>query len=159
MIVFVHSSNDPDQVLGKAKVYERCGNFKKGIELLDQSLSTFASFLPIYLERMKFEVATKDWDRLLETCSKALSLERHCIEANRHLILYYLVWDYNEQQVYAKFSDLINSLELREPKNAHLYHETSRIFSSIVSHPSMIIMLVGLLVRLHRINQSIDRFG
>lgn len=87
--------------------------------------------MPGYIEKIKINVEINDWESSLELSTKALTIDRHCIDASCYIILYHLIWNFNETQVCLKLNDLASSLEIREPKNARLYYELSKLFSQL----------------------------
>lgn len=90
------------------------------------------TFIPAFIEKMKLQVALKDWEQAIDTASRILALDRHCIEAHRYLIIYDLVWEGNEASASSRFDDLISSLEIREPKNGTLLYETGKLVARLV---------------------------
>ncbi|RWS30449.1 tetratricopeptide repeat protein 21B-like protein [Leptotrombidium deliense] len=125
-------NNDPEAILGKAKYFEKNASFLSGVETLNQTIVLFPSFIPSFIEKMKLLVPLKDWDQVIDCATRALSLDRHCIEAKRYLIFHCLAWVGNEDEALTKLADLISSMELREPKNAALFFQTGKLFSRLV---------------------------
>lgn len=91
------------------------------------------NFIPAFIEKMKLQVALKDWEQAVDTAGRILALDRHCIEAQRYLIIYDLVWEGNYDSASSRFNDLVSSLELREPKNGTLLYETGKLVARLVS--------------------------
>ena len=87
-------------ILGKIKVYEMLSSFMTGLEQLNKAIVLYPKFLPVFIEKMKFHAALKDWEQAIDAASRCLSIDKHCIEAQRYLILHKLAWDSNENQVF-----------------------------------------------------------
>ncbi|XP_054157238.1 tetratricopeptide repeat protein 21B-like [Oppia nitens] len=124
-------SNDPEVILGKSKVLEKNGSFMAGIEQLNQAIVLYPRFLPAYVEKMKLQACLKDWEQVVDTAFRALAIDKHCLDAQRFIILHSLAWDNNDDQGSSKLLNLIQSFEIREPKNAELYYETAKLFARI----------------------------
>ncbi|CAG2171409.1 unnamed protein product, partial [Oppiella nova] len=69
--------NDPEVIIGKAKVLEKNSSFIAGVEQLNQAIVLYPRFLPAFIEKMKLQASLKDWEQtegskllndLLEDC-------------------------------------------------------------------------------------------
>lgn len=109
------------------------GLFSKAISLLNQLIANHGTFLPALIEKMKLQIALKNWDEAIETAQKTFIIDRHCIEAQRHLIVHDLIWLGDGESGSSRISNLIASLDIREASNGRLYHETGKLISSLVS--------------------------
>lgn len=107
---------------------------------------TYPTLLPGYIEKIKINVEISNWEHVLELSTKALTIDRHAIDAYCYIILYYLIWNFNEQQTCLKLNDLASSLEIREPKNARLYFELSKLFSQLAGDNKEIISITFSLI-------------
>ena len=125
------SLNDPEGLLGKAEVYAKAGQHGRSMEVLSKAIVTYHNFVPAYIEKAKQQVALKDWDEALDTVYRTANLDRHCIDTQRLAIIHCLVWEAKEELAVSKLTDLLSSLELREPKNLRLCLETGRLFSRL----------------------------
>ncbi|XP_074604328.1 tetratricopeptide repeat protein 21B-like [Brevipalpus obovatus] len=123
--------DDPDSLMGKVKCYEKNGTFRPGIELLNGLIVSCPNFLPALIEKTKLLIALKDWEQAVDTANRALTIDRHCIEAQRHLIMHDLAWLGNDESASNRIVNLIGSFELREPKNANLIHETGKLLKCL----------------------------
>ncbi|KAI1290320.1 Tetratricopeptide repeat protein 21B [Halotydeus destructor] len=113
---------DPEALLGKAAITERTGNYGAGVEYLNRAIANYHAFVPAFIEKIKLHVAMKDWEDALDTIARTQNLDRHCIDAKRYSLLHTLVWEtLDDDQSESKLSDLLASLELREPKNLNLF--------------------------------------
>lgn len=88
-------------ILGKAKVLEKNGSFIAGVEQLNQAVVMFPRFLPALIEKMRLQACLKDWEQVIDTAFRALNIDKHCLDAQRYLILHALAWDGNEEAVSA----------------------------------------------------------
>lgn len=91
--------NDPEVILGKAKVMEKNSSFIAGVEQLNHAIVLYPRFLPAFIEKMKTQACLKDWEQVVDTAFRALTIDKHCLDAQRYLILHSLAWDGNEEAV------------------------------------------------------------
>ena len=98
--------NDPECTIAKAITLSRLKTYQKALDLLDELAITYPNLLPIYIEKIKINVEISNWEQVLELSTKALTIDRHCIDASCFIILYYLIWNFNEQQTCLKLTDL-----------------------------------------------------
>ena len=102
------------------------------MDLFSKLTSNWPNFIPGFIESMKAFLHNKDWDAVLESSSKLMSLDRHSIEGLRFEILDALVFKkHGNEYLISRLKDLSTALELREPKNGVLYLETSALLSSV----------------------------
>ncbi len=92
-------SNDPEVILGKAKVLEKNGSFLSGVEQLNNAIVLYPRFLPALIEKMKLQACLKDWEQVVDTAFRALAIDKHCLDAHRYLTLHSLAWDFNDEVV------------------------------------------------------------
>lgn len=74
-------------------------NYSVSIEQLNQAIALYSRFLPAVIEKIKIHAALKEFELLMDTAFRALVLDKHCIEPQRYLIIYYLAWEGNEESV------------------------------------------------------------
>lgn len=125
--------NEPDVLVIRSKLHEKLGNYVGAIEQLNQAIALYSRFLPALIEKIKLHAVLREFEQLVDTAFRALVLDKHSIEPQRYLVIYYLAWDSNEESGLSRMQDLISALELRESKNAHLYYESSKLISRLVS--------------------------
>lgn len=118
-------------ILGKAKVLEKSGSYLSGIEQLNHAIVLYPRFLPALIEKMKLQAALKDWEQVIDSAHRALSIDKHCLEPQRYLIVYNMAWESNDDLAIQGMVNLLSSLEVREPKNAFWYYETGRLFARL----------------------------
>ncbi|XP_027204714.2 tetratricopeptide repeat protein 21B-like isoform X2 [Dermatophagoides pteronyssinus] len=132
--------NEPDVLIILSKVEEKLHNYSGSIEKLNHAIAMYPKFLPALIEKIKVHAMLKEFELLMDAAFRSLVLDKHCIEPHRYSIIYYLAWDFNEESALSKIRDLISSLELREPKNAYLYYESSRLISRLALNNQNILM-------------------
>lgn len=96
-------STEPDVLIIQAKLYEKLNNFAQSIEKLNQAIVLYPKFLPALIEKIRLHSALKEFEALTDTCFRTLSIDKHCIDPQRYLILYYLAWKFSEELVGMNF--------------------------------------------------------
>jgi len=131
-VYWIILSNDIEAFIGKARCLEKNGSFLKSIELLNQVIVLNPNFLPPLIEKMRLQLALKDWDQVEECANQALAIDRYCIQSQLYLIVKAIIWKANYQPLNTKLDEFIHSLELREPQNAKLYYQSAKLLSQLV---------------------------
>lgn len=72
-----------------------------------------------------------DWEQAHETVHRVVSQDSYNIEALRILTLYHLCRECRYSVVAKRVGDLIQALDLYEPKNPQLYYSIARPFSRV----------------------------
>ncbi|KAH7636639.1 tetratricopeptide repeat protein 21b-like [Dermatophagoides farinae] len=132
--------NEPDVLIILSKVEEKLHNYSGSIEKLNHAIAMYPRFLPALIEKIKVHAMLKEFELMMDSAFRSLVLDKHCIEPHRYSIIYYLAWDFNEESALSKIRDLISSLELREPKNAYIYFESSRLIARLALNNQNILM-------------------
>lgn len=81
------------------RLLEMLGNYALGNEQLNQAIALYSRFLPALIEKIRVHAVLKEYEQLMDTAFRALVLDKHCIEPQRYLIIYYLAWNFNEELV------------------------------------------------------------
>ncbi|XP_041371664.1 tetratricopeptide repeat protein 21B-like [Gigantopelta aegis] len=131
-------ARDIDVLLGKAKFWELRRNFSVSLEVINQIVVGYPTFLPAYIEKMKLQLALQDWDQTLETAQRALGQDLHCIEALRYNIMFMLCREGSYAEAASKIGDLISLLDRFEPRNAWLYCNMAQVFSRLCGRNSLV---------------------
>ncbi|CAG2117267.1 unnamed protein product, partial [Medioppia subpectinata] len=106
--------NDPDVIIGKSKVLEKNSSFIGGVEQLNQAIVLYPRFLPAFIEKMKLQACLKDWEQVVDTAFRALAIDKHCLDAQRYLIVYSMAWDNNQEAAFRNEDILTHSMNLIE---------------------------------------------
>ncbi|CAI9719675.1 repeat 21B-like [Octopus vulgaris] len=116
----------------------RC-SFNKALEIANQLIVGRSDFLPALEEKMKIQLALKDWDQSVETAYLALDIDQFNIEALTILTLYHLccLGDYNESSGYLE--RLLDSLNKTEQSSYSIYHKRASLFCRICGRNELIL--------------------
>ncbi|KAJ8306896.1 hypothetical protein KUTeg_014980 [Tegillarca granosa] len=119
-------SRDIDALFGKAKYLEMRHNYSGALELVNQVIVGYPTFIPALVEKMKLQLALQDWEQTIETAQRALNQDIHCIEAIRYQALHLVCREGNYSEASSKIGDLITTLDRFEPRSAFLYYSMAQ---------------------------------
>ncbi|KFM79613.1 Tetratricopeptide repeat protein 21B, partial [Stegodyphus mimosarum] len=124
-------NSSPEVVFGRAKYFEKRGNFIKALELLSQGAVLFPNYPPVFIEKMKIHVALKDWDEALLAAARASFLDENCIEALRFTVIRMLTQGAESEEIEEKLKTLFFTMSKGEPRNSDLFCETAQFISGL----------------------------
>lgn len=146
-----------DSALGLAKLYELSKKFQDVVELLNELIVKQPRFLPVYLERTKVLMMIGDWDELVDSAQRILSLAPRNIEALRVWVFYLLAREPNIEQAQQKLKELVSALLEKEPKNPLLYLEVVKPIVRICGRRDFVLKAaLGLVQEAKRQNPTND---
>ncbi|XP_066301202.1 tetratricopeptide repeat protein 21B-like [Branchiostoma lanceolatum] len=122
------SSQDAFALLGKAEYYGMRHNYTGALEVVNQAIVAFPSFLPALVEKMRLQLALQDWEQTIETAQRVQAKDSTCLEAHRMLVLHMLCREGSYSEASNKLGELIQYLDRFEPQNPYLYMDMSQAF-------------------------------
>jgi tetratricopeptide repeat protein 21B len=161
--------------MGRAKYYEIKGDFEKALDNLNEVTVIYAWFLPAVTEKARIVIKSGDWDQGVELARKVLEQDSFDIESLRILVLevrrlaarsvimqssckfcwfccaQLLCRQSRPPQAVPTLTDLIDSLDRHEPKNASLCHRISQSFARLCSRSKQVLELTLALVERARV--------
>ena len=122
-----------EALLGRAKYYEKVKKFQYAIEILNEVVIMYKTFIPAAIEKARVHTISGDWEQALETTQRVLVSQgaKFNIEALRMYVFYLLSRENNTELVLEKMDELFSALQMNEPKNAQLYYNIARLFARI----------------------------
>ncbi|KAJ1188379.1 hypothetical protein NDU88_005140 [Pleurodeles waltl] len=142
----MQEGKDVFAMLGKAQYFEMRQNYSGALETVNQMITSFPSFLPGFIKKMKLHLALQDWEQTVDSALRLLQRESHNLEALRMLALHYLCREGNVHEATTKLSDLISALERFEPCNPQLWYKMSLAFSRTCERNPLILQQTQILV-------------
>ncbi|XP_028966731.1 tetratricopeptide repeat protein 21B-like [Galendromus occidentalis] len=121
-------SGNPEAIFGKAEALKRAGDLHKALDVVNQGVVSFPGNLPSILEKMKVHMAMGDWEQVVDTSNRALSMDTNCVQAQRFQVVHLLCKMNNVKEAQRKIREVLASLDIVEPRNSWLYYETASIF-------------------------------
>ncbi|XP_022660212.1 tetratricopeptide repeat protein 21B-like isoform X2 [Varroa destructor] len=119
---------NPEAIFGKIEALKRQGDLHKALDVVNQSVVSFPGNLPSILEKIKVHMAMGDWDQVVDTANRALSMDTNCIQAQRYQVVHLLSKQNNVKEAQRRIHEVLASLDIAEPHNSWLYYETASIF-------------------------------
>lgn len=120
-----------DAVFGKVRFQELQNDFEGAIGLLNQLVVRFPAFSPPLVEKMKNQLTLLDWDQAVETASRILAADPHCLEALKLRVLVLTCREGNYEEASLSLRHFYSEMEKSEPKNADLFVENAQLFSRV----------------------------
>jgi tetratricopeptide repeat protein 21B len=111
-----------DALLGHSHYLMNRHNFSGALDVLNEAIVTYQNFLPAFLEKMKVQVAMREWEQAVETAQRSLIMDINCIEAHKTLVLNMLANEGRVSEAATKIGELIHLVDRFEPKNHALYY-------------------------------------
>ena len=146
-----------DAAMGLAKLLEVSKKFQDVLELLNELIVKQPRFLPVYLERTKVLMMIGDWDELVDSSQRILSLSPRNIEALRVWVFYLLAREPNVEQAQQKLKELVGALMEKEPKNPMLYLEVVKPIVRICGRREFVLKAaLGLVQEARRLSPTND---
>lgn len=120
-----------DAVFGKVRFLELQKDYEGAIGLLNQLVVKFPTFTPPLVEKMKNQLALLDWDQAIETASRILAMDPHCLEALKVKVLSLISRAGNYEEASLNLRRFYGEMEKFEPKNCELFVDSAQIFSRV----------------------------
>ncbi|XP_047401598.1 tetratricopeptide repeat protein 21B isoform X1 [Sciurus carolinensis] len=135
----LQDGNDIFALLGKAQCLELRQNYSGALEIVNQIIVNFPSFVPAFVKKMKLQLALQDWDQTVETAQRLLLQDNQNVEALRMLALYHLCREGDIEKASMKLENLGKALDAMEPQNAQLFYKMTIAFSRTCGRSQLIL--------------------
>ena len=127
----VAAQNDPDVLLGRARVFERRGQRGAALEELTRAVVTFPWFAPALCEKARLLMCAGDWEQGLETVRRALALDGGSVAALRLEACHALCHGSDVDGTARLLGRLVAALDAGEPRCAALFHACAVPFARL----------------------------
>ncbi|CAI9620923.1 unnamed protein product [Staurois parvus] len=125
------SNKDLLGMIGKAECFIMQKNYSGALDIINQIIVNFPKFLIALTLKMRYVLAQQDWDQSLETAQRILSIDGKNIDAFQMLAIYSLTREGNIPKALTYVKDLINAVEMMEPRNPVLHFQKFRVICSL----------------------------
>ncbi|XP_077347338.1 tetratricopeptide repeat protein 21A [Lithobates pipiens] len=125
------SNKDYLGMIGKAECFMMQKNYSGALDIINQIIVNFPKFLIALTLKMRYVLAQQDWDQSLETAQRILSIDGNNIDAFQMLAIYSLTREGNIPKALTYVKDLINALEMMEPRNPVLHFQKFRVICNL----------------------------
>ncbi|XP_069503848.1 tetratricopeptide repeat protein 21A isoform X2 [Ambystoma mexicanum] len=117
----IKDSSDVFGVLGKVRYFFKQHNFSVALDIINQIIVGFPTFLPALIFKMKLFLAQQNWDQALETAQRIQMKDVINIDALQVLAVFSLARDGNMSTALDHTKNLISALETMEPHNPEVH--------------------------------------
>jgi tetratricopeptide (TPR) repeat protein len=153
------STNKLMASMGKAKFYEQCKMYAKGLEYLHEVIVVNNWFTPAVFEKSKLLAVMDEWEQSLEAAQRVLSADSNNIPALLQTVVYLLTRESSDGAATSRMKDLLDSIDRYEPRNPELYYSCASSFARISGRSETILKLsMVFLERANRLNPDESRY-
>uniref|UniRef100_A0A8C4RCG7 Tetratricopeptide repeat domain 21B n=1 Tax=Eptatretus burgeri TaxID=7764 RepID=A0A8C4RCG7_EPTBU len=99
----LQDEKDVFALMGRAKYCELKQNFSGALEIMNQIIVGFPTFLPAMIEKMKLQLALQDWEESLGIAQRILEKDSNCLEALKMQILFMLCHEGNFEELWFSY--------------------------------------------------------
>ncbi|KAG8443540.1 hypothetical protein GDO86_012083 [Hymenochirus boettgeri] len=117
----VKDNKDVFGMMGKAQYFLMQQNYSGALEIINEIIVGYPTFLPALIVKMKLFLAQQDWDQTLETAQRILVRDGTNIDAIQILAIHCLIREGNSEKVLKYLRDLTDALKASEPRNPQLH--------------------------------------
>lgn len=118
-------------LMGKAQFYEYRQNYSGALEMVNQVIVSFPTFLPALSKKMKLLLSLQDWEQTVDAAHRLLQKDKNNPEALRMLALHSLCRDGEVTESLKLLSNLVSCLDVVEPRNPELFYRMSLVFARV----------------------------
>lgn len=135
-----------DAILGRVRYYTLRYSYAHSLDIINSALVNIPACLPLYVEKLKVQLALHDWDGAVETAQRCHIIDSYCIQATSVLALEKCVRQGNMDETGHILGDLVEQLDQSEPRSHNLYYTMSRTFSRIAGGHAFILQQTRTLI-------------
>nr|XP_033787611.1 tetratricopeptide repeat protein 21A [Geotrypetes seraphini] len=138
----IQDTNDIFAIIGKTKYFMMQQNYSGALEVINQIVVNFPSFIPALSIKMNLFLAQQDWDQSLETAQRIHLKDVTNIDALQIFAVHSLLKEGNLTKALNNVRDLINALETVEPRNPDLHLRKTNIICRLCGRNQPILQQV-----------------
>ncbi|XP_018408984.1 PREDICTED: tetratricopeptide repeat protein 21A [Nanorana parkeri] len=153
----IQSNKDLLGIIGKAEGFMMQKNYSGALDIINQIIVNFPTFLIALSLKMRYVLAQQDWDQSLEIAQRILSINGNNIDAFQMLAIYSLTREGNIPKALLYLKDLISALEMMEPRNPVLHFQKICVIYSLCGRNRSILQEIsGFCERTYKISQHAE---
>ncbi|XP_019385707.1 PREDICTED: tetratricopeptide repeat protein 21A isoform X3 [Crocodylus porosus] len=118
-------------MMGKIRYFMIQQNYSAALEVVNQIIVTYPSFMPALILKMRLYLAQQNWEQTLETAQRILSKDETNIDGLQTVIVNELSRTGNYDEASSQLGKLIHSLETNEPQNTDLHFQKICVVSRL----------------------------
>mmetsp|Transcript_26568 Transcript_26568/g.85189 ORF Transcript_26568/g.85189 Transcript_26568/m.85189 type:complete len:1185 (+) Transcript_26568:168-3722(+) len=130
-----------EAMLGKAKCLEKLGDIAEALNMLNYIVVQYSWFVPALEEKARLLIMTGDWENAVEVAQRILAADNQNIEALKITVLYLLMRESKIPVAAKSISNLLESCDRNEPKNASLYHRIAQPIARLAGQNAQLLKL------------------
>ncbi|KAE8747148.1 hypothetical protein FOCC_FOCC006146 [Frankliniella occidentalis] len=120
-----------DAAFGGVRAREYMGDHAGAMSVLNQMIVRFPSATPPLVEKMRNQLAQRDWGQASDSAARALAIDTNSLDALQVNALVLVCRDGDYEGGAEAVQRLADAMEKIEPKNTHLFLENAQLFSRV----------------------------
>ncbi|XP_077436389.1 tetratricopeptide repeat protein 21B-like isoform X2 [Vanacampus margaritifer] len=137
---------DAFALMGKAQYFEYCQNYSGALNVVNKVIASFPGFLPALIKKMTLFLNLQDWEQTIEAAFRVLQMDTNNLNALHMLTLHSLCITGDIIESTKHLSNLIKSLDMKEPHNPELAYKMSLTFSRVCGRNGLVLEQVFIMV-------------
>uniref|UniRef100_A0AAR2L5L3 Tetratricopeptide repeat protein 21B n=1 Tax=Pygocentrus nattereri TaxID=42514 RepID=A0AAR2L5L3_PYGNA len=118
-------------LMGKVQYYEFRQNYSGALEIVNQVIVSYPSFMPALVKKMKLLLSLQDWEQTVDAAQRLLQRDKNNLEALRMLALHSLCREGDIGESVKQLLNLISNMDTQEPNNSELLYRMSLAFTRV----------------------------
>ncbi|MEE6467374.1 hypothetical protein FKM82_007217 [Ascaphus truei] len=117
----IQDTKDIFGIIGKAKYFMMQQNYSGALEIINQIIVSFPTFIPALTLKMMLFLAQQNWDQTLETAQRILMKDVTNIDALQIIALHSVTREGDLSKATNHVRDFMSALDTVEPRNPELH--------------------------------------
>ncbi|XP_043587866.1 tetratricopeptide repeat protein 21B-like [Bombus pyrosoma] len=142
-VVLVQDSKNINALLGSAKYKQQRGDYTGAISTLNSLIVRYPKLCLPLVEKLCNQLALKDWDQVLETANRIMSIDSNNLDARKAHAFVYLCRDGNYNEGLKHLQSFFRNMIITETKNVTVLVNNIQLFSRLACKHQGILLEVS----------------
>ncbi|XP_068984486.1 tetratricopeptide repeat protein 21B-like [Bombus flavifrons] len=142
-VVLVQDSKNINALLGSAKYKQQQGDYTGAISTLNSLIVRYPKLCLPLVEKLCNQLALKDWDQVLETANRIMSIDSNNLDARKAHAFVYLCRDGNYNEGLKHLQSFFRNMIIIETKNVTVLVNNIQLFSRLACKHQGILLEVS----------------
>ncbi|XP_075444033.1 tetratricopeptide repeat protein 21A [Ascaphus truei] len=135
----IQDTKDIFGIIGKAKYFMMQQNYSGALEIINQIIVSFPTFIPALTLKMMLFLAQQNWDQTLETAQRILMKDVTNIDALQIIALHSVTREGDLSKATNHVRDFMSALDTVEPRNPELHLQKILAISRVCGRNQLIL--------------------
>ncbi|XP_071872114.1 tetratricopeptide repeat protein 21B [Bombus fervidus] len=142
-VVLVQDSKNINALLGSAKYKQQQGDYTGAISTLNSLIVRYPKLCLPLVEKLYNQLALRDWDQVLETANRIMSIDSNNLDARKAHAFVYLCRDGNYNEGLKHLQSFFRNMIIIETKNVTVLVNNIQLFSRLACKHQGILLEVS----------------